>query len=88
MTFRFRKVVYMKEEPVTRACAEILHAREHAVIGVSPFNSYFSEGNIASLIAWAKANFRAFHIYLPDGPSQFTLEALGYRESNARKKAK
>jgi len=77
----------MKEEPVTRTCAEVLRAREHAVIGVSPFNSYFSEEKIASLIVWAKANFRAFHIYVPDGPSQFTLEALGCPENKARKKA-
>lgn len=77
----------MKEEPVTRACAEILNAREHAVIGISPFNSYFSEEKIAELIGWAKANFSAFHIYVPDGPSRFTLEALGYSEAKARKKA-
>jgi len=77
----------MKEEPVTDACAAILNAREHAVIGVSPFNSHFTEERIAELICWAKANFRAFHIYVPDGPSQFTLEALGYSENKARKKA-
>ncbi len=77
----------MKEEPVTRACAKILGAREHAMIGVSPFNSYFSEEKIGTLIAWAKDNFCAFHIYVPDGPSQFTLEALGYPENKARKKA-
>ena len=77
----------MKEEPVTQKCAKILSAREHVVIGVSPFNSYFSEEKIGTLVAWAKENFRAFHIYVPDGPSQFTLEALGYPEGKARKKA-
>jgi len=77
----------MKEEPVTADCAAILRAREHVVVGVSPFNSYFTEEKIAELISWAKANFRAFHIYVPDGPSQFTLEALGYPETKARKKA-
>lgn len=77
----------MKEEPVTHVCAEILSAREHAVIGVSPFNSYFSEQKITALIAWAKENFGAFHVYVPDGPSRFTLEALGYPEGKARKKA-
>lgn len=77
----------MKEEPVTADCAAILRAREHVVIGVSPFNSYFTEEKIADLINWAKEKFRAFHIYVPDGPSQFTLEALGYPENKARKKA-
>ncbi len=77
----------MKEEPVTADCAAILRAREHVVVGVSPFNSYFTEEKIAELINWAKENFRAFHLYVPDGPSQFTLEALGYPENKARKKA-
>lgn len=77
----------MKEEPVTTDCAAIMRAREHVVVGVSPFNSYFTEEKIAELINWAKENFRAFHLYVPDGPSRFTLEALGYPESKARKKA-
>ena len=77
----------MKEEPVTADCAAILRAREHVVVGVSPFNSYFTEEKIAELINWAKENFRAFHLYVPDGPSRFTLEALGYSENRARKKA-
>lgn len=77
----------MKEKPVTRICAEILSAREHAVIGISPFNSYFSEQKITELIAWTKENFKSFHVYVPDGPSRFTLEALGYPEGKARKKA-
>lgn len=77
----------MRKEPVTRICAEILSVREHAVIGVSPFNSYFSEDKIAALVTWAKENFDMFHIYVPDGPSRFTLEALGYSEAKARKKA-
>ena len=78
----------MKEKPVTPGCVDILAARDHAVIGISPFNSYFSEEKIAALIAWAKANFNAFHIYVPDGPSRFTLEAIGYKEARARKKAR
>lgn len=77
----------MKEEPVTAGCAAILRAREHVVVGVSPFNSYFTEEKIAELINWAKENFRAFHLYVPDGPARFTLEALGYPENRARKKA-
>jgi cyclo(L-tyrosyl-L-tyrosyl) synthase len=77
----------MQETPVTPVCAGLFNAREHAVIGISPFNSYFSEERIGALICWAKENFSAFHIYVPDGPSQFTLEALGYPEEKARKKA-
>jgi cyclo(L-tyrosyl-L-tyrosyl) synthase len=77
----------MQETPVTPVCAGLFNAREHAVIGISPFNSYFSEEKIGALIRWAKENFSAFHIYVPDGPSQFTLEALGYPEGKARKKA-
>ncbi len=77
----------MQETPVTPVCAGLFNAHEHAVIGISPFNSYFSEEKIENLICWTKQHFDAFHIYVPDGPSQYTLEALGYPEGKAHKKA-
>lgn len=32
--------------------ASIYQKREHVVIGVSPFNSFFSEENLISLFRW------------------------------------
>lgn len=78
----------MQETPVTPVCAGLLDAREHAVIGISPFNSYFSEEKIEFLIRWAKEKFKSFHIYVPDGPAVFTLKASGYTEARAIKKAR
>ncbi len=78
----------MQETPVTPVCAGLLNMREHAVIGISPFNSYFSEEKIESLISWARERFKSFHIYVPDGPAVFTLEASGYTNARARKKAR
>ncbi len=77
----------MKEEPVTHACAGLLSMREHVVVGISPFNSYFSEEKIKDLVSWAKETFSAFHVYVPDGPAVYTLQATGYSEAQARKKA-
>ncbi|GAB4530922.1 MAG: cyclo(L-leucyl-L-leucyl) synthase [Parvularculaceae bacterium] len=77
----------MNAEPVTSACGELLAARRHVVLGVSPFNSYFSEARIAALIRWAAGTFERFSIYVPDGPSRYTLEALGCAPAKARKKA-
>ena len=50
----------------------------HACIGISPFNSYFSETTIRSLAYWADQNFKSFSIFIPDKPTVYTLNALGY----------
>ncbi len=61
---------------------------ECAIIGISPFNSYFSETKIHQLINWAKENFKDYYLFVPDEPSKFTLMALGYDEARATKKMK
>jgi len=37
----------MLANPVTLRCSELFDSRTHAVIGISPFNSYFSEMRIS-----------------------------------------
>lgn len=74
-------------KPVSAACAAIVEARRHAVIGVSPFNSYFSEARLEALFGWAERNFERFDVFVPDEAARFTLEAMGYPPSRARKKA-
>lgn len=78
----------MLTNPVTLRCSELFDSRSHAVIGISPFNSYFSEMRILELIGWASRNFAAFHLYVPDKPAALTLEALGYSPARAEKKAR
>ncbi|WP_286829263.1 MULTISPECIES: tRNA-dependent cyclodipeptide synthase [Kordiimonas] len=75
-------------QPVSKACAAIYAERQHAVIGVSPFNSYFSEERLRALFTWANETFEAFHIFVPDTATRYTLEAVGYDPVRAKKKAR
>jgi len=78
----------MTAQPVTSTCSDLFATRSHVVLGISPFNSHFSEERISALIHWAQSEFGAFHLYIPDEPSRFTLEAVGYSPDRARKKAR
>ena len=78
----------MKEMPVSQRCKEILEKREHALIGISPFNSYFSEENIKKLIYWGYTNFKNFHLLIPDTLPCFNFLAIGYSDSKALNKTK
>ena len=74
--------------PVTKNCQLLYEQREHAVLGISPFNSYFSVEKIATLSNWAANNFKGFNLFIPDEPSAYTLIALGYDKVKATRKAK
>ena len=67
---------------------EIIQSNEHALIGVSPFNSYFSQDNIEQIIAWTVKRFKNIHIFIPDEIYTYTFQALGYPMSRARRKTK
>lgn len=74
--------------PLTARCAAILRSRHHACLGVSPFNSCFTEDYIGRLARWAQGTFDGFHIFVPDTAAAFTLEALGYPPERAAHKAR
>ena len=78
----------VKEIPVSERCKEILEKREHALVGISPFNSYYSEENITKLICWAKNNFKDFHVIFPDQLPYYNLIAAGYSEERTIQKLK
>ncbi len=78
----------MFTKPVTGQCERVLCAREHAILGISPFNSFFSRERLNWLVQWADTSFDGFHIYIPDGPVIHTLLACGYEPKKARKKAR
>jgi cyclo(L-tyrosyl-L-tyrosyl) synthase len=67
---------------------ELFLSREHAVLGISPFNSYYSEDTLKKLFSWGLSNFKKINIFIPDGISVYTLQAMGYSEEKARKKTK
>ena len=79
---------FYKENCVSFNCQQIYIQKEHALLGISPFNSYFSEKNILDLIHWTIKNFQSFNIFIPDTLPIYTFLALGYEESKAIKKTK
>jgi len=78
----------MNVHPITKNCEKHYRARHHVCFGVSPFNSYFSEEQLIQLALWGKKEFREMHFFLPDVPSAYTLEAIGYDSQEAEKKAR
>ncbi len=75
-------------EPLPTQCTFALSTAEHACLGISPFNSYFSTERITHLVGWAASTFGSFHIFVPDVPAAYTLEALGYPPGRAKHKAR
>lgn len=61
---------------------------EHALVGVSPFNSYYSEERLEKIFHWALCNFKTVHAFLPDEVSVYNLQAVGYPYETARRKAR
>lgn len=61
---------------------------EHALLGVSPFNSYYSEQKINKLIHFARENFKDFHLFVPNTLPYFNFIAMGYQPNKARIKTK
>jgi cyclo(L-tyrosyl-L-tyrosyl) synthase len=78
----------MKIVPLTSSCQNILDIKEHICFGISPYNSLFSEEYLTALITYAQNHFRTFHFFLPDTPTLFTLEAMGYSPAECQKKLK
>ncbi len=69
-------------------CAEAMERAEHACFGISPFNSYFSTARIRELAAWGLERFERVDFFVPDAPSAYTFEALGYAPEKAAWKAR
>jgi cyclo(L-tyrosyl-L-tyrosyl) synthase len=67
---------------------ELFLSREHALLGISPFNSYYSEVNLKRLFRWALNNFKKINVFIPDEISTYTLQAIGYSLDKAQKKTR
>jgi cyclo(L-tyrosyl-L-tyrosyl) synthase len=66
----------------------LFNLRSHALIGVSPFNSYFSKETLTELFSWALKMFKDINIFIPNEISSYTFEALGYDKNKALKKTR
>ena len=74
--------------PVTERCRQIATDSNHICFGISPFNSYYSETRIKTLARWGIENFSSMHFFVPDIPSAYTFEALGYTPEKSAWKAR
>ncbi|MBU7598279.1 tRNA-dependent cyclodipeptide synthase [Streptomyces sp. P38-E01] len=75
--------------PATDNCRDIHRRGRHVLLGVSPFNSRFSDAYIARLVRWAHAAFARVDVLLAgERTAALQLEALGTPEGKARYKAR
>jgi cyclo(L-tyrosyl-L-tyrosyl) synthase len=74
------------EECLNPLSEELFNIKEHALIGISPFNGFFTEYNLEKIFAWAIDNFKEISVFIPDEISAYTLQAAGYSEDKAQKK--
>ncbi|MGI5473086.1 tRNA-dependent cyclodipeptide synthase [Streptomyces sp. CA-132043] len=73
--------------PYTRHCQVIHDEGAHAVIGVSPGNSYFSHQRVIDLASWGLRHFDQVDLIYTDLHVADMYEALGYGPVEARRKA-
>ncbi|MEV0116817.1 tRNA-dependent cyclodipeptide synthase [Streptomyces sp. NPDC050844] len=77
----------IKARPYTPHCQVIHDDGAHAVIGISPGNSYFTHRRIAELAAWGLDHFEQVDLIWTDLHVADMYEALGYPLDDARRKA-
>ncbi|MFI7224259.1 tRNA-dependent cyclodipeptide synthase [Nonomuraea angiospora] len=78
----------MQPVPLTPRCAQLLDRREHAVIGVSALNGYFTPHTIRHLLGWATRTFARVHVLVPGVELAGTLVARGFPAARAGAKAR
>ncbi|QGV79860.1 tRNA-dependent cyclodipeptide synthase [Streptomyces ficellus] len=74
-------------QPYTAHCQVIRAEGAHAVIGVSPGNSYFSAQRVTDLARWGLAHFDRVDFVYTDLHVAEMYEASGYTAEDARRKA-
>ncbi|MCT8352803.1 MULTISPECIES: tRNA-dependent cyclodipeptide synthase [Photorhabdus] len=71
----------------TSRCDQIIQKGDHALIGISPFNSRFSKDYVVDLIQWSSHYFRQVDILLPcEREASRLLVASGAENAKAIKK--
>lgn len=75
-------------QTLTRNCGEIFKRRRHVLLGISPFNSRFSDDYIYRLVGWATSQFHDVAVLLAGQEAVNLLEALGAPKAKAERKVK
>lgn len=76
----------MRAQGITASCSMLWERGATALIGISPFNSYFDEDRIRRLMQFCGRNGREVLLFVPDEVTRHTLEAKGYAQDRAAKK--
>lgn len=74
--------------PLSPRCEAIMRGAQHALVGISPFNNYYSHARICSLLQWAQGAFQSFSVLLPGEEAALTLIAAGEPAHTAATKAR
>ncbi|PRH77278.1 tRNA-dependent cyclodipeptide synthase [Streptomyces solincola] len=74
-------------QPYTSHCQVICAEGAHAVIGISPGNSYFSAARVHDLARWSTEHFDRVDFVYTDRYVAEMYEASGYPADDARRKA-
>ena len=72
----------------TSNCERIRLLKDHVMIGISPFNSKFSDDYIERLLLWVSGSFSNFDFLLPGLEASFLLEATGKTPTSVARKTR
>ncbi len=78
----------MYVEPLSEQCRHIWRRRDHALIGVSAGNSYFTQSRLAALLAWAGRSFAEVDVVYVDTHIDTMLVADGHEPAAAGRSAR
>jgi cyclo(L-tyrosyl-L-tyrosyl) synthase len=73
---------------VTGECDRLWSHGAMALIGISPFNSYFSLERIQAIVEFCARDERPVALFIPDDVTRFTLQARGYTAGDALRKTR
>jgi cyclo(L-tyrosyl-L-tyrosyl) synthase len=88
MIIKDEEDVIVKLEPLNEKSKNLFLTGDHVLIGVSPFNSYYTSTRIKQLTSWVAKRFKKINIFIPDKISKFTLESIGYTTEQAIQKTR
>lgn len=74
--------------PLTENCAQVFNERQHALVGISPFNGFFTHRRVLSIMEWAMTHFDSMDVLIPGKATANTLIALGYSVEEAKARAR
>ncbi|MFE0062973.1 tRNA-dependent cyclodipeptide synthase [Streptomyces sp. NPDC059003] len=69
--------------PYSDNCARITEGAQHALVGLSPFNSHYKPHLVEALVEWAVRNFKHVDVFTAGFEAAHTLVAAGFEPSEA-----